>query len=401
MAEPLDFDEFVLSAPPDGLSLSVSSHIFLADQFDPQLDLMGVYDNMGIRVDGAALVASDASDGFLEFLIESICQSPLWPSLGLSVMCTEITYETNGGDEPNIYLEVDHPDKAASLISPPEAVTTSIEGLFCRFDYRTIVRGRRHHQPHIHSQQNPERVGENRALGQPQSMPDQSNDSDGDRMQTDDMLDTRDGIDETCCRRRTCTAQLTVAALYRMIGIKPRFSGIQGITPIPPTLLDIAPAMWNAHYMELTRHHARQLPLIANIIQNAGTWRRTLQDKISNLLSEHDGEPPIADDEQDPNRQHNPLHQHLWTLLRSNLMNKINIQSAAKKAHGILGATPGDAETRHFSSDAFPISPGDEGGELFDYDDDWEQDESQIPAYWATQLENDMSDYETTDPKST
>ncbi|KAK8039248.1 hypothetical protein PG993_007659 [Apiospora rasikravindrae] len=410
MAEPLDFDEFMLSVPPDGLSLFVSSHLFLADQFNPQIDLMGVYENvesgqlrilpstvhlqMDIRVDGAALVASDANDGFLEFLAESICQSPLWPSLGLSAMCTEITYETNDDDRPNIYLEVDHPDKAASLISPPESITTSIEGLFCRLDYRPIGHGRRHHEQ-SKSQQSPRRVGNHRAVDQPLFVPNQSNDSDDDRMQIGDMLDSQDEIDETCRRRRECTEQLTIAALYRMIGIKPRLSGIQGITPISPTLLDIAPAMWNAHYMELTRHHARQLPLIVNIIENAGTWRRTLQDKITTLSNENNKDPHAADDEQDPNRQHNPLHQHLWTLLRSNLRNKINIQPAAKKAHCSLGTTPDDAEAQHFSSDASSRTPEDKGAELLDYEyDDWEQDESQLSPSWAVQLENDISDYE-------
>lgn len=93
MADPLDFDEFVLSVPPIGLSLSVASYLFLADQFDPELDLMGVCDyvesgqlwilpstvllQMVVRIEGTALAESDSNDNLLEFLAESICQSPV------------------------------------------------------------------------------------------------------------------------------------------------------------------------------------------------------------------------------------------------------------------------------------------------------------------------------------
>lgn len=127
------------------------------------------------------------------------------------------------------------------------------------------------------------------------------------------------------------------------------------------------------------------MPLIANIIENAGTWRRALQEKVADLSNEMKEEPP-EDDGSDSIRQHNPLHRHLWTLLKSHLSKKVHIQSAARKAHDDLEATP---------DDALPLPSGDEGAELLDYGyDDWEQDETQQSAYWAMQLAQDMSDYE-------
>lgn len=93
MANPLDLDEFALSVPPDGLSLSVDSYLFLADQFDPELDLTSVYKHvrsgqlwivpstillqMVVRIGGTTLAESDSNDNLLEFLAESICQSPV------------------------------------------------------------------------------------------------------------------------------------------------------------------------------------------------------------------------------------------------------------------------------------------------------------------------------------
>ncbi|KAK8133908.1 hypothetical protein PG984_005920 [Apiospora sp. TS-2023a] len=394
MANSLDLDEFVLSVPPDGLSLSVDSYLFLADQFDPELDLLGVWKHMFVRIEGTTLAEPDSSDNLLEFLAESICESPLWPSLGLSAVCTSVDYETDDGERPSICLEVDHPDKASSLISPPGAVTTSIEGLICHLDYRAIVHSGPQRQVESQTQQSAERLEHPYSTrSKTRSMSDQSTsqeDAGVEAEDLDDLPDTQDDIDDMIRRRRTCTARLTVAALYRMIGVKPRFFGVQGITPIPPTLLDVAPAMWNAHYMQLTRCHSRQLPLIANIIENAGTWRRTLREKVADLSNEIHEEPP-EDDGTNSFRQHSPLHGHLWMLLRSHMRNNIHIQSAASKAHGDLETTSDEL----YSDDALPLSPGDEEAEMLDYEsDDWEQDETQQSTYWASQVEQDMSDYE-------
>lgn len=179
----------------------------------------------------------------------------LWNSLGLSATCTGITYDTTDDEPTNIYLEIDHPDKAASLISPPGAVTTSIEGVVCHLDYRTIVQGRRHRQNHPRPQQRAGRGIHHSAVSQPPSTPDQTSDNNNAIVQvegrSEDSAFERE-IDEMS-RRRACTAQLAAAALYRMIGLRPRFFGVQGITPAPPTLLDVAPSMWNTHYMQVSR----------------------------------------------------------------------------------------------------------------------------------------------------
>lgn len=93
MAEPLILDEFVLSVPPDGLSLYVASYLFLADRFEHELDLTGVYENVKsgqlwilpstvnlqivVCIEGTKLVDNESCDSILEFLAEEICQSPV------------------------------------------------------------------------------------------------------------------------------------------------------------------------------------------------------------------------------------------------------------------------------------------------------------------------------------
>lgn len=93
MAEPHVLDEFVLSIPPDGLSLSVTSYLFLADTFEPEVDLLGIYENVKlgqlwilpstvnlqivIRIEGATLVEHGSCDNILEFLADEICHSPV------------------------------------------------------------------------------------------------------------------------------------------------------------------------------------------------------------------------------------------------------------------------------------------------------------------------------------
>ncbi|KAK6845074.1 hypothetical protein PG995_015184 [Apiospora arundinis] len=407
MAEPLVFDEFVLSVPSDGLSLSVASYLFLADDFEPKLDLTGVYDyvksgqlwilpstvslQIVVCIEGAALIEDDSCDNILEFLTEKICQSPLWNSLGLSATCTKFTYETNDDEPANIYLEVDHPDKAASLLSPPEALTTSIEGVVCHLNYRPIAQSRQYRQNQSQSRRSAERDIHRSTVSQSQFVSDQTSNRDDARMQADSWPDDPDEVDKMSHRRRTCTAQLVVAALYRIIGIRPRFTGVQGITPASPALLDVAPSMWNAHYMQLTRLHSQQIPVISNIIENAATWRLTLQEKIANISKGSGDELPLSD-ETDPDLQHKSLQRHLWTLLRSNLSTKIQITAAAKKAHTFLGATADGLEPQRFSDDASLMVYEDEVGELVDYDnDDTEYNESQVPEHWS--FENSMREH--------
>ena len=132
------------------------------------------------------------------------------------------------------------------------------------------------------------------------------------------------------------------------------------------------------------------MPLIANIIENARKWRRTLREKVTGEIDEETPE----DDETDSIRQHNPLHKHLWSLLRSNLRNEIRIRSAARKAHGDLEAAPNE----FFSDDALSSPPVDNRAELLSCGfDNWEQDDTQQYTYSTMQPEQDLNDYEPTE----
>jgi len=93
MTEPVVLDGFVLAVPPDRLSLYVTSYLFLADTFEPELDLTDVYENVKsgqlwilpstvnlqivVCIEGATLVDYESCDNVLEFLAEKICRSPV------------------------------------------------------------------------------------------------------------------------------------------------------------------------------------------------------------------------------------------------------------------------------------------------------------------------------------
>ena len=59
----------------------------------------------------------------------------LWQRLGLAIECTKVHYETETLDTPNLYFEIEHPDKSEALLSPACMITPCVDGLVCQFDF--------------------------------------------------------------------------------------------------------------------------------------------------------------------------------------------------------------------------------------------------------------------------
>jgi hypothetical protein len=116
-------------------------------------------------------------------------------------------YRTGTEEAPNLFLELEHSDKSASLLSPPGAETSTFEGLICDFNYHSISD-----------------EGQN------------------------DIRSTQQEVQGHI--RRQYTADLAIAALHRIIGVRTTFRGIRMGSLSFPSLLELAPTVWSAHYMQ-------------------------------------------------------------------------------------------------------------------------------------------------------
>ncbi|KAI0137258.1 hypothetical protein BJ170DRAFT_50817 [Xylariales sp. AK1849] len=352
MSEGIVLSNFDLSVPHLGLSLSVRSHIFTSDEQTSRLTCDELNDHVQagslhflparvchlqimVYVDAGCMSDAHREGSMLEFLAGSICLSTLWQILGLSIENTEIRYETESEDAPNLYFEVEHPDKSSALLSPPHVKTSAIDGLVCSFNFQSMA------QPddndnNASSQQdfNEDRSSQGRpSFQQVQQVAYQSRSNLPDDLMPIEDSGTIENLADTsnvdiARQHRQRTADLAVAALCKIIGLKTKFSGIRLDPPISPTLLELAPRVWNAHYMQATAAHSRNFSVISDIITTAGGWRPSLEQKISgfstNVIIDKN------DDAKRPNLQAS-VQRRLFALLNTSLDITTGMKTAMKK----------------------------------------------------------------------
>lgn len=172
----------------------------------------------------------------------------LWQRLGLVIECTKVQYDTETPNTPNLYFEMEHPDKSEALLSPACMITPCIEGLVCRFDFNSHRhRDERGRQRSLSGHTGTRRARANRSVSPTRRAP---TDPEG---PVDAPNQAQHDLDEVGQRRRKCTALLAIAGLYKVIGIGARFPGVRGMASDSTALLDLAPAVCNAHYMKVGR----------------------------------------------------------------------------------------------------------------------------------------------------
>lgn len=173
----------------------------------------------------------------------------LWQRLGLAIECVRIQYETETLHTPNLYFEMEHPDKSEALLSPAYMITPCVDGLVCQFDFNAHhhrgERGRRRSRSgHTTG------PGARRARATRSNSPTRQVQADEDEL-VDPSNQAQHDLGEVGQQRRKRTALLAIAALYKIIGIGARFPGVRGMTSDSAALLDLAPAVCNAHYMKV------------------------------------------------------------------------------------------------------------------------------------------------------
>ncbi|KAI1867127.1 uncharacterized protein JN550_007179 [Neoarthrinium moseri] len=346
MSEGVELSTVGLSHPSLELSLSASPQLFVSSTAISQLTNVDIlervqsgeiwflpprvfYIQIIIRFDDCDMSDAPMESHILEFLAGAICLSKLWEILGISIGCSEIRYHTSSHDEPNLWFEVEHPDKSSALLSPPDAETCSMDGIVCYFEYKSSAQQDNAHyeghdndtagqvttleRVHVGPQ---DRLQDARRSPGPLYVEDQSCAEHMGEMQ---IMRAATALDQARQHRRG-TADLAIAALHSIIGVRRKLPNIRIDTSASPTLLEMAPSVWNAHYMK------------ADIITASGGWRSSLREKIDRLLADERNRQP--DNWNDREQSASKLVQkRLWEMLKKTLMINIGIKSAAKNVH--------------------------------------------------------------------
>jgi hypothetical protein len=191
----------------------------------------------------------------------------LWETLGLSIKCVHVRYATETINIPNLYFEVEHADKSCALLSPPEMRTSTMDGIVCLFIFDSIssVIG---NDDSVECQRNEDEYGgseEEHFYGN-MNTPEPAYHARYQPADTTMVVDSLNGIQqhpETMAlgfvRQYRQTAELAIAALHKIIGVKRRSPGIRLGSRLSTTLLQLAPAVWNAHYMQVSDLHLYSL----------------------------------------------------------------------------------------------------------------------------------------------
>ncbi|KAI1151134.1 hypothetical protein F4825DRAFT_477425 [Nemania diffusa] len=273
-----------------------------------------------VQLDECDIIWREEQDGFFEFIADVICQSALWLQLGLRVEILDIQYHREEGNTPNLYFSIEQPDMSSALLSPPHINTAHLKGLECILRFKS-----------------PSRL-EAGCIGEEQLDPNvvslgQMNSSSG--IPSDHYTFNIPNLAEMWEH----AAYLAETALCITFGTRKR---MQGLTIYEldkgPSLLDLAPAIWNSRYLKSTVGHAKNFAVISNILASSLNGQSPeLRRKGAEILKCN------AEVSIDPNREpeysikqlESSIQRMLWGLLQDTLKSTIGTSDAARKPASI------------------------------------------------------------------
>ncbi|OTA57228.1 hypothetical protein K449DRAFT_139876 [Hypoxylon sp. EC38] len=205
-----------------------------------------------VRQNKLPIVPEGAEIGFLEHLADTICQCSVWATLGLTIKQEDIQYQPLYNGAPNLYFTVEHPQKASVLLSPTHNPTARFNGIECLFCYNSETpetsqvkteqadtRGTNMNAYHL------ERISELEALGSNNAYEEETSAEYWD----DPMLDMSMSQAQ---QRWNDAGYLAQVAIHVIIGTRERIRGLRVYhLDTRPSLLQLAPAIWNAHYLKV------------------------------------------------------------------------------------------------------------------------------------------------------
>ncbi|KAI0013226.1 hypothetical protein F4779DRAFT_442223 [Xylariaceae sp. FL0662B] len=263
---------------------------------------------------------------FLDYLADAICQCSLWQALGLIIEKEDIHYHPEFENGPNLYFIVYHPDKSSALLSPPGTGTAHFTGLECMFRFRLGTPETRHGNsegfnidnadiPHFLSIDTSRETMLNSANHLPLNLrPSNSWNGSAEGSSKDETQEIWHDA-----------AYLVQMAMHIAIGAKKRVRGLQLFElDTSPSLLDLAPAVWNAHYLKATAIHVSNFSVISKILAASVEGQSpSLRQKGAKLLGQdhpEDNQGVSTRSVADANDPRISIQRRLWDLLQETLM---------------------------------------------------------------------------------
>ncbi|KAI1471366.1 uncharacterized protein F4812DRAFT_467472 [Daldinia caldariorum] len=256
----------------------------------------------------------------------------LWPALGLTIKQEDIQYEPLYDGAPNLYFIIEHLHKSSVLLSPPHSPTARLNGIECLFRYQTNS-----------SDIDKTDAGESRncdvdtedcafkaALQYQVSdlTDDTSNSAVHDYYWEEPMLDS---FADHSRQQWEDAGYLAQRALCVTIGIRKRMRGLRLFhLDTRPSLLELAPAIWNAHYLKVVACHAKTIPIISTILAKSSQHQSaSVRQKGRKLLLEdvsRDKDCDSMETEVEPNAYLCSIQKRLWDLVQTTLKPTIQIK---------------------------------------------------------------------------
>ncbi|KAL7624028.1 hypothetical protein AAE478_005585 [Parahypoxylon ruwenzoriense] len=263
----------------------------------------------------------DPEVGFLEYLASTICQCPLWSTLGLTIKQEDIQYQPLYDGAPNLYFIVEQPHKSTALLTPPHIPTARFNGIECLFHYQSSI----FRASHVNAKESyvvDEHI-------RPHQTTWASNYQGSSAVNTPTEQTRQDWGD---------VAHLTQMALHIIIGIKKRIHGLRLCQlGTGPSLLELAPTIWNAHYLKAMAVHVTNFPIISTILtastrgQSASLRRKSAKLLVPNALESNSA--TNIETVPDSTIYQSSIQQRLWDLLRTGL--KPTIHTSKPSTDGI------------------------------------------------------------------
>ncbi|KAI8634209.1 hypothetical protein F5Y19DRAFT_203921 [Xylariaceae sp. FL1651] len=331
----LDLKTFEILSKSSNLVLLVTSKAYLYDVpfYDmTQEDLIGLIKSKQLWLPPQGLcrldvhvqlhecdISGDESADILDFIAQTICQSSLWSRLGLIVEVLDVQYHQEVDGIPNLYFKIDHPDMSYALLSPPHTCTAHFKGLECLLRF----------QPSSHPEPNCRRetqVASKSLLPTSPSEPPIETSIDPHKSSIPDLAEQWKEV-----------AYLVEAVFYFTIGVRKRFRDLKIVELETSTsLLEIAPAIWNSHYLKSSASHAKNFAVISNILASTIDGQSPeLRRKGAELLKDNDveaNEEPHQENESAVKRLESSIQRSLWDLLQATLKLTVGTTQRATKA---------------------------------------------------------------------
>ncbi|KAI1804554.1 hypothetical protein F4811DRAFT_274197 [Daldinia bambusicola] len=347
----LELKTFELSSTECGSSLSVTSLALISDvpssQHTPEKLFQSIQSKelwlvspgicrMQIIVvqNQVSLLMKEAEPGFLEHLADAICRCPLWSALGLTIKQEDIQYEPLYDGAPNLYFIIEHLHKSSVLLSPPDSPTARLNGIECLFRYQannSDVGNTDTREPSRCDFDMEDYASRPAVRHRMSDLTDDTPDNVVDDYYWEEP--TLDSFVGHSIQQWDDAGYLAQVALYVTIGIRKRMRGLRLFhLDTRPSLLELAPAIWNAHYLKIVACHAKTIPIISTILATSSRHQSaSLQEKSRKLLLEnlsHDKGSNTMKIEAEPNTYLCSIQKKLWDLVQTTLEPTVRIKKA-------------------------------------------------------------------------